>query len=108
MICCGGPLAKKNEIRKKIFVMADSLLNGKKAFLKHTSKPYIFKLKYGAESSLYVLHLDNNERAIVSVDEDPLFNKVHFTLYRLVDAGNANAAYKIVGEQLYRSENLME
>ena len=99
---------EKKEIDKRISVMAGSLLNGKAAFFEHASKPHVFKLKYGAKSSLYVLRLGNNLSAIASIDEDPLFDKINLTLYRLVDQNKADRVYKDVGKGLYKSENLME
>ena len=99
---------ERKVIDTKISAMAGSLLNGKTAFFDQASKPYIFKLKHGAESSLYVLRVGNNQRAIASVDEDPLFDKINLTLYRLVDRDKADEVYKEVGTGIYNSENLME
>lgn len=39
----------------------------------------------------------------VAVDEDPVFDRVSLTMYRLVDESDADQVYKEVGEQLYKS-----
>lgn len=40
---------------------------------------------------------------VVAVDDDPIFDKVSLTLFRLVNNQNAEQVYKEVGENLYKS-----
>lgn len=54
------------------------------------------------ESSLYTLKLAHGMRAILSVDEDPIFDQFIFTLFRVVDDDQLERAYKGVAETLYQ------
>ena len=56
----------------------------------------------GYESSLYVLRVSQKLRVILAVDEDPIFDQVIFTLYRVVKPDNLDKAYKGVAESLYQ------
>jgi hypothetical protein len=56
----------------------------------------------GYESSLYTLKVSPKLRAILSVDEDPIFGQVIFTLFRAVKLDELDRAYKDVAESLYR------
>ena len=69
----------------KINLVATSFMNGKKEFNENASVPYIFTLKGGYESSLYLIKADNNNRIIAAVDEDPIFDKISFLLFRIID-----------------------
>jgi hypothetical protein len=40
---------------------------------------------------------------IATVDDDPIFDKVSLTLFRLVNNKDAERVYKEVGEELYKS-----
>jgi len=65
--------------------------------------PYIFNLKGGLDSSLYLVKVDEDNRMIATVDDDPIFDKVSLTLFRLVNNKDAERVYKEVGEELYKS-----
>jgi hypothetical protein len=56
----------------------------------------------GYESSLYILKVSPKLRAILTVDEDPIFEQVIFTLFRSVKLDELDRAYKSVAESLYR------
>lgn len=56
----------------------------------------------GYESSLYTLDVSENLRVILSVDEDPIFEQVIFTLFRVVNPDNLGKAYQDVAEALYQ------
>lgn len=56
----------------------------------------------GYESSLYILEVSPELSAILSVDEDPIFGQVIFTLFRVVQRGDLDKAYQDVAESLYR------
>jgi len=59
------------------------------------------------ESSLYVIKADNNKRIVAAVDEDPIFDKLSFTLFRIVDKENSEQAYKEVGETIYKELGIL-
>jgi len=97
------PEAQQNKIKDEINHVSGSLLNGRSSFMEKASMPYIFSLKGGLDSSLYVVKVDEDKKMVVAVDDDPIFNKVSLTMYRLVDENDAEQIYKEVGEQLYKS-----
>ncbi|MEH1870597.1 hypothetical protein [Nostoc sp.] len=56
----------------------------------------------GYESSLYTLRVSQKLRVILTVDEDPIFGQVIFTLFRVVKHDDLDKAYKGVAETLYQ------
>jgi hypothetical protein len=56
----------------------------------------------GYESSLYTLRVSQKLRVILTVDEDPIFGQVIFTLFRVVKHDDLDRAYKAVAESLYQ------
>lgn len=54
------------------------------------------------ESSLYTLRVSQKLRVILTVDEDPIFGQVIFTLFRAVKPDNLDTAYKSTAESLYQ------
>jgi hypothetical protein len=56
----------------------------------------------GYESSLYTLKVSYQLRLILSVDEDPIFGQVIFTLFRVVKHDDLDKAYRGVAESLYQ------
>lgn len=54
------------------------------------------------ESSLYVLKASQKIRVILSIDEDPIFNRVVLTLFRAVRHDDLDAAQKDIAESLYQ------
>jgi hypothetical protein len=92
---------QREKISKQINVVSQSLLNGKTAFNENSSIPYIFNLKGGLDSSLFLIRVDQDYRIVASVDEDPIFDKISLTLFRIVDKNNAEKTYREVGEDIY-------
>lgn len=56
----------------------------------------------GYKSSLYRLRVSQKLRVILTVDEDPIFGQVIFTLFRVVKRDDLDKAYKGVAESLYQ------
>jgi hypothetical protein len=56
----------------------------------------------GYESSLYTLKISQQLRAILAVDEDPIFGQVIFTLFRVVKHDDLNKAYQGIAASLYQ------
>lgn len=56
----------------------------------------------GYESSLYTLKVSPALRIILAVDEDPIFEQVIFTLFRVVKHNDIDKAYRDVAESLYQ------
>jgi hypothetical protein len=99
--------ADQSKVKDDINFVSGSLLNGKAAFMQKASMPYIFNLKGGLDSSLYLVRIDGDKRMIVTVDDDPIFDKVSVTLFRLIGDKDAEIVYKEVGEKLYKSIGIL-
>jgi len=56
----------------------------------------------GYESSLYTLRISQKLRVVLTVDEDPIFGQVIFTLFRAVKQDDLDRAYNGVAESLYQ------
>jgi hypothetical protein len=56
----------------------------------------------GYDSSLYILKVSQTLSVILTIDEDPVFGQVVFTLFRAIQHGNLDKAYKSVAETLYQ------
>jgi hypothetical protein len=56
----------------------------------------------GYDSSLYILKVSQTLSVILTVDEDPIFGQVVFTLFRAIQHDNLDKAYKSVAESLYQ------
>lgn len=54
------------------------------------------------ESSLYTLTVSPTLRVIWTVDEDPIFGQVIFTLFRVVKHDDLDRAYQSVADSLYQ------
>ncbi|MEA5448155.1 hypothetical protein VB780_06205 [Leptolyngbya sp. CCNP1308] len=56
----------------------------------------------GYESSLYTLKVSQKLRVILTVDEDPIFNQIIFTLFRVVNLVDVHMTYQAVAGSLYQ------
>lgn len=54
------------------------------------------------DSSLYVFSISQQLRVILSIDEDPIFDQVIVTLYRVVGSDEVEQAYQDVATVLYQ------
>lgn len=104
----GLPIKQRSKIKKGINLVSNSLLNGRTSFMEKASMPYIFNLKGGLDSSLYLVKVDDEKKMVVAVDDDPIFNKVSLTMFRLVNDTDAEITYKEVGEKLYKSIGVLK
>jgi hypothetical protein len=95
-------------IGARINAVSQSLLNGKTAFKENSSIPYIFNLKGGLDSSLFLTKADRDHRIIAAVDEDPIFDKISLTLFRIVNKNTAEKVYREVGEDIYTKLGILE
>jgi len=98
---------ERGMIINQINLVSASLLNGQTAFKENSSIPYIFNLKFGLDSSLYVVKADQNNRIILAVDEDPIFDKISLTFFRLVDEADVEKIYKETGMHIYKGLGIL-
>lgn len=99
--------SQRENIEKQLNLVSQSLLNGKTAFKENSSIPYIFNLKGGLDSSLFLIRADQDHRIIAAIDEDPIFDKISLTLFRLVDKSKAENVYREVGQELYKKLGIL-
>lgn len=62
----------------------------------------------GYDSSLYTIKIPLKLKAILAIDEDPIFRQVIFTLFRVVAHDDFNNAYQSVVESLYQDMHHQE
>ena len=62
----------------------------------------------GYDSSLYTITISLKLKAILAIDEDPIFGQVIFTLFRIVKHDDLDKAYKGVVESLYQDMHHQE
>lgn len=94
-------LAERENIEKKIdncaslFLTNQALMYGD---LEHLPFP---RQLDGYDSSLYALSISPDLRVILAIDEDPIFDQVIFTLFRLVQCEHLHKAHQTISESLY-------
>lgn len=98
---------EKKKVSDHVRKLTNSFENGKSFFNKNVYQPYQFNLKNNLDSSLYTSKVSPTIRLIFSVDEDPLFNKMELTLFDITDENKEVNRFKKIGENIYRSENLL-
>ncbi|CAB1253225.1 conserved hypothetical protein [Clostridiaceae bacterium BL-3] len=90
----------QGKIIEKLNCYCSTLLNDSSIFYSKVYKPYIFMLKDNFEQSLYSMRISIDIRVILAVDEDPLFNQILITLFRVVKHDELKKAFKSIGESL--------
>ena len=101
------PDAEQGKVNKLVSKLSTSFENGKSFFDINAYQPYRFPLKNNLESSLYAAKVSSRLGLIFSIDEDPVFNQLHVTLFDLTDKDKEEQRFKKIGEILYKSENLL-
>jgi mRNA-degrading endonuclease RelE of RelBE toxin-antitoxin system len=103
------PPKEKNLIGRKINYYCTLLRDNPEQFYKNAYKPFHIKLLNEYESSLYALKINKDIRVILTVDEDPLFEQVIFTLLHVVRHSSLEKTYRSIAESLYqRNIQVME
>ena len=94
---------ERTEAIKKINDCAD-LFQAQKAevYRKLRRLPLSSSTLNGYESSLYMLRVSPKLSVILTVDEDPIFRQVIFTLFRAVKHDDLDKAYQGIAESLYQ------
>ena len=67
--------------------------------LEHLPLP---SLPNGYESSLYQLRLPGQLSVILAIDEDPVFEQIILTLFRVFQVSDFQTAYQSIAESLYQ------
>jgi len=100
----------KEKVLKKLNYYCNYLLSDKNIFYSNVLKPKIFMLRDDLQQTLYSMRISVDIRVILTVDEDPLFEQIIITLFRVVRHAQLDKAFKSIGESLYQqlltNENL--
>lgn len=91
-------ITKMNHDFQCILNERESLL--KKGYLQQLTE---IKLNNNYDSSLYSLKIDSEFSVILTIDEDPIFDRIIITLFRLVEQRKASEAYSDVAKSLYKN-----
>ena len=86
----------------KINDCASLFPNNKAAIYRKMHRPHNLLLINGYESSLYTLLVTRKLRVILTVDEDPIFDRTIFTLFRIVHHDQLDKAYRSIAESLHQ------
>jgi len=70
--------------------------------------PFVVRLKGGLDSSLYALRVNPKYRVLLTVDDDPIFDRTTMTLLRVVKRDELDRAFKSAAESLYQDLILRE
>ena len=74
----------------------------------HIYRPYKVSLSQGMDSTLYVLRSTPSIRVILTIDDDPLFERKIVTLLRVVKHDEIDRAFRSAAESLYQNMQLSE
>lgn len=90
------------KIIEKLNHYCSFLLTDKSTFYSHVHKPCVFMLRDDLQQSLYSMRISVDIRVIMTIDEDPLFDQIVITLFRVVRHDQLEKAFKSIGESLYQ------
>ena len=94
--------AERETVINQINECADIFLTNKSTVYHKLHRLNLPSLANGYESSLYILKASQKLRVILTVDEDPIFGQIIFTLFRAIQHQDLNKAYNSVAESLYQ------
>lgn len=69
----------------------------------HIYQPCKIQLPEGLDSSLYVLRVTPKIRVLLTIEDDPLFDRKLVTLIRVVNHDELDNAFNAVAQSLYQS-----
>lgn len=90
------------KVIKKINECASFLSTQKTALYHQLHHLQLPSLPNGYESSLYILRVSLQLRVILAIDEDPIFDQVILTLFRVFKHDELEKVYKSIAESLYQ------
>lgn len=93
------------KVTERVNQVAQEFIQDKRAFARHARKPCTIQLGNGYESSLYSVKVEPSVRVLLTVDDDPIFERVIVTLMRVVKRAQSRKAYDSIVEALYKHLN---
>jgi hypothetical protein len=78
------------------------------SFYEHSEQLRNIKLNHDYDSTIYCLKINDQQRVILTIDDDPIFGCILITLFRIVNHENAQKAYNAVAEMIYQDFTVEE
>ncbi|VXD16113.1 conserved hypothetical protein [Planktothrix serta PCC 8927] len=95
--------AEQSVILQQLHEYSPCLLEDKSCRERRLHQFYQFDLLGDYASSLYSFIVNYYLRVILTIDDDPLFDRTIITLFRVIDSQVAAQVYQQVGESIYTS-----
>ncbi|TVP68053.1 MAG: hypothetical protein EA343_00170, partial [Nodularia sp. (in: Bacteria)] len=93
---------EKFKIIKKLNRYVELLSVDTNLFYKNSTQLRNIRLNENYDSSIYSLKINEKIRIILTIDDDPIFERTVITLFRAVKPEDAAKAYNSVAETLYQ------
>lgn len=90
--------------RNRIMMLIDKRVKG---FIENNDKRYIFQHNFFSQlgnfdSTVYYLNINTNTRAILSIDEDPIFEQIIVNIFTICSHDKLNVEINGIMESLYQ------
>lgn len=99
---------EKFKIIKEMNRNFELLSSENNSFYEHSEQLRNIKLNHDYDSTIYCLTINDDQRIILTIDDDPIFGCILITLFRMVDKKNAHQAYNAVAEMIYQDFTVEE
>ncbi|YAF97882.1 MAG: hypothetical protein AB3A66_09605 [Nodularia sp. CChRGM 3473] len=93
---------EKFKIIKKLNRYVELLSKDKNLIYQNSTQLREIRLNKNYDSSIYSLRINEKIRIILTIDDDPIFERTLITLFRAVKPEDAPKAYNSVAESLYQ------
>ncbi|MBE9049263.1 hypothetical protein IQ243_02360 [Nostocales cyanobacterium LEGE 11386] len=93
---------EKFKIIKKLNRYVELLSKEKNLIYQNSTQLREIRLNKNYDSSIYSLRINEKIRIILTIDDDPIFERTLITLFRAVKPEDAPKAYNSVAESLYQ------
>ncbi|WP_071189142.1 hypothetical protein [Trichormus sp. NMC-1] len=93
---------EKFRIIKEMNLYFELLSSENNSFYQNSEQLRNIKLNHSYDSTIYSLKINEQQRIILTIDDDPIFGCILVTLFRIVNAEDAQKAYNAIAEFIYQ------
>ncbi|MBD2629357.1 hypothetical protein [Trichormus variabilis] len=93
---------EKFRIIKEMNCYFELLSSENNSFYQNSEQLRNIKLNHSYDSTIYSLKINDTQRIILTIDDDPIFGCILVTLFRIVKAEDAQKAYNAIAEFIYQ------
>ncbi|AFZ56542.1 hypothetical protein H6G54_24685 [Anabaena cylindrica FACHB-243] len=93
---------EKFKIIKEMNRHFELLSSENNSFYQHSEQLRNIKLNHSYDSTIYSLKINDQQRIILTIDDDPIFGCILVTLFRIVNIEDAQQAYNAIAEFIYQ------